>query len=282
LHRRRPAAPLFCLHEKGISDFGFSTHPSRVEPQRHRGTEKTQSHPHRKHEDTKTRRHHEGITKPFNRPVLNAKAQSPPLTHSTQRRRGAESPRGFTALRGPSRRRTTAGDRWVGQRLRTQALVAGARPSGLRSRRAQASPHPLSISRLGRGHLSFQLEGGQAEPTRHRCGASVRRSPFAAFASLRFTTDGSAPPHLCASAPLRPFVAPCRLRVFVSSCLRRAPRLCVSSLCVPSLCLCASVVQPVSGLAWRRARTRTRVRNPLPSSSAPRLRSCGRSATLDA
>jgi len=25
----------------------------RVEPQRHRGTEKTQSHPHRKHEDTK-------------------------------------------------------------------------------------------------------------------------------------------------------------------------------------------------------------------------------------
>ncbi len=257
---------------------------------------------------------------PFNRPVLNAKAQSPPLTHSTQRRRGAESPRGFTALRGPSRRRTTAGDRWVGQRLRTQALVAGARPSGLRSRRAQASPHPLSISRLGRGHLSFQLEGGQAEPTRHRrvgrwearrrrtlasgvdvlptgrprsrdrrrfrrdhrCGASVRRSPFAAFASLRFTTDGSAPPHLCASAPLRSFVAPCRLRVFVSSCLRRAPRLCVSSLCVPSVCLCASVVQPVSGLAWRRARTRTRVRNPLPSSSAPRLRSCGRSATLGA
>jgi len=39
-----------------ISDFEFSTHPNRVEPQRHRVTEKTQSRAHRKHEDTKAQR----------------------------------------------------------------------------------------------------------------------------------------------------------------------------------------------------------------------------------
>jgi hypothetical protein len=32
--------------------------PPRVEPQRHRGTEKTQSHPDRKHEDTKAPQSH--------------------------------------------------------------------------------------------------------------------------------------------------------------------------------------------------------------------------------
>ena len=46
--------------------------------------------------------------------------------------------------RGPDRRRTTAGDRWAGSPLRTQAFVAVARSSGLRSRRAQASPLPSS------------------------------------------------------------------------------------------------------------------------------------------
>jgi len=46
--------------------------------------------------------------------------------------------------RGPDRRRTTAGDRWAGSSLRTQAFVAVARSSGLRSRRAQASPLPSS------------------------------------------------------------------------------------------------------------------------------------------
>ena len=46
--------------------------------------------------------------------------------------------------RGPSRRRTTAGDHWAGSPLRTLAFVAVARSSGLRSRRAQASPLPSS------------------------------------------------------------------------------------------------------------------------------------------
>ena len=105
--------------------------------------------------NTKTQRH-EGITKAPTYPVLNAKPQ---------RRRDAENrTRRFTAQRGPGRR-TTAGDRCAGRRLRTQASVVVARHSGLRSLSAGLATFLLH-STVGGAHLFPKREKREAEPTR--------------------------------------------------------------------------------------------------------------------
>ena len=111
------------------------------EPQRHRGTEKTQSPSQtRRHEDTKASQR--APTQPF----LNAE---------TRRRRGAERvTQDSTTQRGPGRRRTTTGDRWAGPPLRSQAIIAVVRPSGLRS--AERRPRHSSSSFNGwEGRASF-------------------------------------------------------------------------------------------------------------------------------
>ena len=91
----------------------------RAEPQRHRGTEKTQSRP------TSQTRRHQDTKKSQSRPPLTEKPQITQIN--------ADSPRGFSAWRGPGRRRTTAGNRWAGPPLRTRASVTVVRPSGPRS-----------------------------------------------------------------------------------------------------------------------------------------------------
>ena len=121
-----------------LSDFGFAAHP-RVEPQRHRATQS-----HRKHEGTKTRSH-----------------RNVPTDHADNADGG--SPKS-SAWRGPRRRRTTTGDRWNGSSLRTRAFVAVTRSSGLRSRRAQASPL-LHLCWVDGATPPIQGKG-EAEPTR--------------------------------------------------------------------------------------------------------------------
>ena len=97
-----------------------------AEPQRHR--EHRATRPRRNHEDTKTRRHH----------------KDPSIVR-----------------RGPHRR--AAGDRCAEPLSRTTAFVPAVRPSGLRSRRAQASP--LTMFGLGWG-----LE--QSRSSRYECGGT--------------------------------------------------------------------------------------------------------------
>jgi len=62
-------------------------------------------------------------------------------------------PRDSTEWRGPDRRRTTPGNRCIGSSLRTRVFVAMARYSGLRSRRAQASPPLISCGCMDRFSL---------------------------------------------------------------------------------------------------------------------------------
>jgi hypothetical protein len=50
-----------------ISDFGISTQTPGLN---HRGTEKKQNHPHRKHEDTKTQRHPNATHPPPEKPQI--------------------------------------------------------------------------------------------------------------------------------------------------------------------------------------------------------------------
>ena len=132
------------------------------EPQRHRGTEKAQSTSQtRRHEDTKASQR--APTQPF----LNAE---------TRRRRGAERvTRDSTTQRGPGRRRTTTGDLWAGPPLRSQAIVAVVRPSGLRS--AERRPRHFSPLFNGwEGHASFP-DRREARRNRRAPGASAGGKP---------------------------------------------------------------------------------------------------------
>ncbi len=102
--------------------------------------------------NTKTQRH-EDIAKP---PIH---ARYPQITQIN-----ADSlPRDSTEWRGPDRRRTTPGNRCIGSSLRTRVFVAMARYSGLRSRRAQASPPLIPTGVLTVS--SSEQERGEAEPT---------------------------------------------------------------------------------------------------------------------
>jgi len=222
-----------------IADCGFTAHFPRAEPQRHRGTEKTQSRPTsqtRRHEDTK------------------ASQSCPSLTEKPQITQiDADSLRGFSTWRGPGRR-TTAEDRCAGLPLRSQAIVAAARHSGLRSedRRPRHFPSPFND---WEGYTSFP---NRREERRNR------RAPGAA-ASGKHGNDGRLRPEMpsfspavgdrsiagcsavnprhCRITSARTSASICvicgflarvgGLRVFVSSCLQRG-RLCVSA----SLRLC--------------------------------------------
>ena len=213
------------------------------EPQRHRGTEKAQSTSQtRRHEDTKASQR--APTQPF----LNAE---------TRRRRGAERvTRDSTTQRGPGHRRTTTRDRWAGPPLRSRAIVAVVRPSGLRS--AERRPRHFSpLFNDWEGHTSFP---GRREARRNRRASS-------ASAGGKHGDDGRLRPELTCFSPAvgDRQIAGCSvvklwhccitsagtsasicvicgflrgrvggLRVFVSSCLRRGrmggsatPRLCV-------------------------------------------------------
>jgi len=125
-----------------------------AEPQRHRDTERNTE---RDIANTKTHRH-EG------RPPTQQK--KPQITQMAADGRSPES----SAWRGPGRRRTTTGDRRVGQSLRTQASGAMSRRSGLYSRRAQASPlltllqldRRRLLSKQGRGRRSRRAPGASA------------------------------------------------------------------------------------------------------------------------
>ncbi len=150
--------------------------------------------PRRNHEDTKTRRHHNA--------------------HSIIRR-------------GPGRR--AARDRWAWRPLRARAPVTAPRPSGLRSRRAQASP--LALIRSSR---SSRYEcGGTDAPLARRPGESPTETD-ACIRSGRAFHRGPAIFGSPAGPPLhsgqhhrsrfRPFV------FFVSSWLRRSFPLCLCGL----------------------------------------------------
>ena len=139
-----------------------------------------------KHEDTKTRRSHKAAHPPEECPQITQinpdgrlstkelARRSRRLTQmanrapefSTQRRGGAESSsQGLIIRRDPGRQ--TARNRWARLPFRSQAIITGVRPSGLRSRRAQASPFPL-FKNIREIHEPPLQEGTrQAESTRH-------------------------------------------------------------------------------------------------------------------
>ena len=219
-----------------ISNFEFATHPPRVEPQRHRGTEKTQSRPTsqtRRHEDTKASQSRPSVT------------EKPQITQID-----ADSPRGFNAWRGPGRR-TAARDRWAGLPLRSQAIVAVSRPSGLRFGSAGlATSLPLmSDGRCLPSQIEEREGGPDAPPARRPVGGLAARS---ACASSGRTS------HWWSAIARSPAVPPSILgtahhisdKPFVSSCLRVCDvgRLCVFS--VSSLCLCGSIRTRHRGV-WR-------------------------------
>jgi len=97
------------------------------EPQRHRDTEETQSHPPtrepRRHQDTENLRR--PPTHPDRPQITQMNTAGPTLLCSE--RRGFGRPK-------------TAGNRCVGHPIRKHAFMLDARHSGLRSKRAQASP----------------------------------------------------------------------------------------------------------------------------------------------
>ena len=177
----------------------------------------------------------------------------------------------FDAWRGPGRRRTTARDRWIELSLRTRAFVAMARSSGLRS----AERRPRHFSPL---HVRWKMPPSQIGERR---GGTDARRVGRWEAWLRWTLASRAdgfPTGRRRSSDRRQFrrQSPVPLHhvgeniyvylrylrflrcvgglcAFVSSCLRRAlaslwlRASAFFSLCVPSLCLCASVVQQVGG-----------------------------------
>jgi hypothetical protein len=146
-----------------------------------------------------------------------------------------------------------------------QAFVAIARSTGLRSRRAQTSP--LLI-------LCCWMDGALL-PNRRRARRN-RRAPGASVGGKHGCDERLRSEQTCFSPAVGDRqIADCsavnpryRLSISVGSSLHylrhlrdlRAKwatlRLFVSSHCVPSLCLCASVVQHVSGRAGRRRRAR--------------------------
>jgi len=208
-------------------NFGFSpTRPPGVEPQRHRDTEKAQSHP--------------------------------PTRFLTQRRKDAKSPRVFTAWRGPGRQ-TTVGNRWAGHTFRTQAFVTVSRPSSLRSVSAGLATPSLHLM-AGKGTYPSPTEeergGTDAPPARWPVGRLAatsarawsgrtlhRWSAIARSPTVPPSIFGIVAPHqrqpLCAFAPLRlcvllggPGSAAERLRRGKRGSLR---------LCVSVFLLCVSV-----------------------------------------
>jgi len=225
----------------------------RAEPQRHRGTEKTQNRPTsqtRRHEDTKASQSCPSLT------------EKPQITQIY-----ADSLRGFSAWRGPGRR-TTAGDRCAGLSLRSQAIVAVARHSGLRSedRRPRHFSPPLDG---WEGRASFP-DRREARRNRRAPGVSAGGKP-GYDERLRSEQSGSLPavgdrqiagcsavnPRHCRITSARTSAFICvicgflarvgGLRVFVSSCLQRgrlylsaALRLCVL-FSVSELCVSASL-----------------------------------------
>jgi len=191
------------------------------------------------HRDTEAQRAHRAI----------AIAMCPQITQIDADGRS----RNPSAWRDPGRRRTTAGDRWIGQPLRAHAPVADARSSGLHSRRAQASPL-LVFSCLICGS-TIQTREGQAEPTspgrvvrwestaaRDACVRSRRTFPPVA-AIVRSPTF---PPSILGTAA--------STRLSASICvicghIAMGERLCDVFLCVSLCVLCASVVHRAGGWA---------------------------------
>jgi len=143
-----------------ISDFGFTVHFPRAEPQRHRGTEKTQSRP------TSQTRRHQDTKKSQSRPPLTEKPQITQIN--------ADSPRGFNTWRDPGRR-TTAGDRRTGQRRRMLAFGAVALSSGLRSE-DRRSRHFSPLFNGWEAHTSFPNRR-KARRNRRAPGASAGGKP---------------------------------------------------------------------------------------------------------
>ncbi len=169
-----------------------------------------------------------------------------------------------TQARGPGRRRTTAGNRWTGPSFRTQTSVTMARSSGPRSRRAQASPLLCPRCWMGR-HPPFpnrrevrrnRRAPGASVGGKHGCDERSRSEPtgFPPVVGDRKIADVSAV-NLGNEASRRPqplgvlgvlAVPSVGWTAFVSLCLR----VC-AVLCVRALCLCASVVRPMSSdLRW--------------------------------
>jgi hypothetical protein len=209
------------------------------EPQRHRDTEKTQSHPPIHVANTKTRRHKD-ITK----------ATHPPLNAEARRRRGVESPREFTAWRGPGRR-TTARDRCAGLSFRSQAIVAVARHSGLRSkdRRPRHSSSPIVGWKVPPLPNRRERRRNRRAPSAAAGGAFVRdkrsrveRTNGPPAVRDRQIVDGSAVNlRHCLTTPA---TNPSCLRVFVFATWvsNSAPlRLCVSAFLPSVFLLCVSV-----------------------------------------
>jgi len=211
------------------------------EPQRHRDTEKTQSHPPIHIANTKTRRH-KAITK----------TTHPPLNAETRRRRGAENRHGeFVPWRDPGRR-TTAGDRRAGQRLRMRAFVAVALPSGLRSedRRPRHSPSPFND---WEGHASFpdrrearrnRRASGVSAGGKHGCDERLRseQSGFLPAGGDRQIAGCSAvnPRHTRITSATNPLCL--RVFVFATWASVSAPlRLCGSAFLPSVFRLCVSV-----------------------------------------
>jgi hypothetical protein len=208
--------------------------------------------------------------------MLRAEPQRPPtnpLNAEARRRRDAENPREFSAWRG-SGRRTTARDRWNEPQFRSRAIVTGARSSGLRLESAGLATSHLYLM-VGRGTPPFQIGERRGGTDARRVGRweAWLRWTLASRADgfptgkrrssdrRQFRRQSPAPLHhvgknICVYLRYLRFLR-CvgGLCAFVSSCLRRAlaslwlHASAFFSLCVPSLCLCASVVQQVGARA---------------------------------
>jgi hypothetical protein len=123
--------------------------------------------------------------------------------------------------RGPSRRRTTAGNRWTGPSLRTHAFVTVARSSSLRS--AERSPRHFSSLRVRWKMPPFQTgegRGGTDAPSARRPGGSTaatnvyvrsRRTSHRWSAIVRLPT---VPPSILGTASLGQRQPLCVLCVF--------------------------------------------------------------------
>jgi len=229
-----------------IADFGFTAHSPRAEPQRHRDTEKTQSRP------TSQTRRHQDTKKSQSRPPLTEKPQITQIN--------ADSPRGFNTWRDPGRR-TTAGDRRTGQRLRMRAFVAVALSSGLRSEDRRSRHFSPSLDGW-EGRASFP-DRREARRNRRALRASAGGKPGCDERS-RSEQTGFSPavgdrqiagcstvnPRHCRITSARTSASICvicgflarvgGLRAFVSSCLQRG-RLCVSAFLPSVFLLCVSV-----------------------------------------
>jgi len=209
-------------------------HPPEVEPQRHRDTEKAQSRP------TSQTRRHEDTKKSQSRPPLTEKPQITQIN--------ADSPRGFSAWRGPGRR-TAAKDRWNEPQFRSRAIVTGACSSGLRSGSAGLATSHLHLM-VRRGTHPFQIgerRGGTDAPLARRpvgstaaTNACVRNSR-ASYRRSAIARSPAVPPSIlgtAASHQRQPLCVLCVFAVFLGGrlCASAPLRLCVlfsvSDLCV--------------------------------------------------